>query len=258
MPHSYFTHFYILSVLCSIFWLHQLQTRGPVFQHLAQLTSTPSNTHNPNGFAARYQPAAAAPPEVSSMIVSQIYLVNGLMLLQGVRRLAECCFYTSGSKSQMWIGHYALGILFYSTVNIALWIEGTPALLASPATAPSPQRTSLKSALLVPLLLTTDILQHTHHAYLSSLRRSGTYVLPTSPLFPRILCPHYTLEVLHYALLALLAAPVGRALNYTLVAAVVLVGVNLGVTAEGTRAWCVERFGAEKVRGMARMVVGVW
>ena len=59
------------------------------------------------------------------MTVAQVYLVCSLMLLQGLRRLVECCFYASDSKSQMWIGHYALGVLFYSTVNIAVWIEGT-------------------------------------------------------------------------------------------------------------------------------------
>lgn len=197
------------------------------------------------------------------MTVSQIYLVCSLMLLQGLRRLAECCFYASDSKSQMWIGHYALGVLFYSTANIAVWIEGTPALLANPPTAPSPRPTSLmpldlKTTLLVPLLLTTHILQNAHHAFLSSLRRSGTYALPTSPLFPRILCPHYMLEVLHYTLLALLAAPAARVVNYTLAAAVVLVAVNLGVTAEGTREWCVGRFGAESVKGRARMLPWVW
>ncbi|OCK95046.1 uncharacterized protein K441DRAFT_676956 [Cenococcum geophilum 1.58] len=254
VPHSYFTHFYILSILCSILWLHQLRTRGPAFQQLAQLTSTPSTSRIPNGFAARSRAAAAAPPETPSMTVAQVYLVCSLMLLQGLRRLAESCFYTSDSKSQMWIGHYALGVLFYSTVNIAVWIEGTP---------PSPRPTSLmpldlKSTLLVPLLLTTHILQNAHHAFLSSLRRSGTYALPTSPLFPRILCPHYTLEVLHYTLLALLAAPAGRAVNYTLAAAVMLVAVNLGVTAEGTRGWCVGRFGAESVKGRARMLPWVW
>lgn len=43
-------------------------------------------------------------------------------------------------------------------------------------------------------------------------------------------------------------------MNWTLVCGMVFVGVNLGVTAEGTREWYLRRFGVEGVRGRWRMV----
>lgn len=86
VPHNYFTHFYITSVVCSLFWGWWLQLWD------AQ---------------------------------SQVQVVWALMLLQGTRRMLESYAYTSTSKSTMWFAHWLLGLLYYAANNIAIWIEGT-------------------------------------------------------------------------------------------------------------------------------------
>jgi 3-oxo-5-alpha-steroid 4-dehydrogenase 3 len=87
VPHNYFTHFYITSVACSLFWAWWL----------------------------RLWDASG-----------QLQVVWALMLLQGVRRMLESYAYTSTSKSSMWFAHWILGLVFYVATNIAIWIEGPP------------------------------------------------------------------------------------------------------------------------------------
>jgi 3-oxo-5-alpha-steroid 4-dehydrogenase 3 len=87
VPHNYFTHFYIVSVTCSLFW----------------------------GWWLRLWDAPG-----------QMQVVWALMLLQGVRRMLESHAYTSTSKSTMWFVHWLLGLVFYTGTNMAIWIEGPP------------------------------------------------------------------------------------------------------------------------------------
>jgi 3-oxo-5-alpha-steroid 4-dehydrogenase 3 len=178
-----------------------------------------------------------------------------LMLLQGVRRLSESYAYTSSSKSQMWFVHWIIGLLFYFATGIAVWIE----LDTSPVSSSEQGVLWWKSAILIPGILTAHALQHTYHAYLYRLRSENKgYQLPSHPLFPNLVCPHYTCEIAIYVLLSFLAAPEGQLVNWTWVCAAIFVAGNLGVTAEGTRSWYVEKFGAAKMSGRKRMIPGVW
>jgi len=191
VPHNYFTHFYITSVLCSLFWAWRLHAWE----------------------AGRQQ-----------------QIVWALLLLQGLRRMLESYAYTSMSKSRMWF---------------AVWVE-TP----SNATG---------NVALVPGIVTAQMLQHSYHSYLYRLRtESNGYQLPSHTVFTNLLCPHYTCEVVIYALLSLIAAPEGSWVNWTLVCATIFVATNLGVTAVGTKEWYVEKFGAAKVGPRKRMVPGIW
>lgn len=206
VPHNYFTHFYVLSVLCSLCW----------------------------GCTLRLW-EAGNPQQI----------VWALMLLQGVRRMLESYAFTSSSKSTMWFAHWLLGLAFYSSINVAIWIEGPG----------SHQR----DWILVPAVLTAHVLQHSYHAYLYRIRTQGKgYQLPSHPLFSDLLCPHYTCEVAIYALLSVIAAPAQKMVNWTLVCGTVFVATNLGVTAVGTKQWYMGKFGAEKVGPRKRMVPLVW
>lgn len=111
--------------------------------------------------------------------------------------------------------------------------------------------------------------QHDCHTYLAYLKnnksdpssnneKETSYKIPTHPAFQPLLAPHYTAECLIYFSLALVAAPQGAWMNWTLTSALVFVVVNLGVTANGTREWYIERFGAESVKGKWRMVPPVY
>ncbi|KAF2125743.1 hypothetical protein P153DRAFT_257293, partial [Dothidotthia symphoricarpi CBS 119687] len=211
VPHNYFTHFYIISVSCSLFWGYKLQLWS-----------------------------ASA----------QLQVVWSLMLLQGVRRMLESHVYTSSSKSNMWFVHWLLGLVFYLSINVAIWIEGPDNSLGE---------MGWKTAVLVPAILTAHMGQHSYHAYLYRLRSANMgYQLPSHLLFPNLLCPHYTCEVAIYALLSFLAAPDGRWVSWTLLCATIFVAINLGVTAMGTKKWYAEKFGVEKVRPRRRMVPWVW
>lgn len=103
-PHGYFKHFYILSVLSSIFWAVQILGRGSVLKEITRLADTGDST--------------------MSMSMNQIALLWSLMLIQGIRRLVESVFVMKTSASSMWFLHYLLGIGYYLMMGVAVWIEG--------------------------------------------------------------------------------------------------------------------------------------
>ncbi|CAI6333826.1 unnamed protein product [Periconia digitata] len=174
-----------------------------------------------------------------------------LMLLQGVRRLLESRKYTSSSQSKMWVGHWVLGWLYYLSVNASIWVELEPANKLN--------YFGSKAFVIVPAILTAHYLQHTYHAYLYKLRQQNTgYQLPSHPLFPNLVCPHYTCEIAIYTLQSFLTAPKGSLLNWTMVTGIIFVIVNLGVTADATKKWYAEKFGESKVQTRKRMIPFIW
>lgn len=102
VPHSWFTSFYAVSVILSLFWAAELLVKGPSYQVVAQYA--PGTTH--------------------SMCFSQVLVVWTMMFAQGSRRLYECMAISKPSDSRMWFGHWALGILFYVLTSVAIWVEG--------------------------------------------------------------------------------------------------------------------------------------
>ena len=106
IPHSWFTHFYVLSVCCSVFWAVQYLGSGALMEIIT-----------------RQQISAEGPR--SSMSSSQVVLAWFLMTLQGCRRVYECYAVMKPSPSRMLIFHWFLGIGFYSVTSIAIWVEGS-------------------------------------------------------------------------------------------------------------------------------------
>lgn len=104
VPHSYFTQFYVVSVLSSLFWVTQLLLRGSVFQAVSARIS-PEHLQN-------------------SMSVNQVLLCWALMTVHSSRRLAESFVFSKPSTSRMWFVHWLLGIAFYLAATVAIWIEG--------------------------------------------------------------------------------------------------------------------------------------
>ena len=104
VPHGYFKHFYIISVLSSIFWGVQILGRGSVLKKFARLADNGDST--------------------LSMSMNQVTLLWSLMLIQGIRRLVESVFVMKTSASSMWFLHYLLGIGFYLIMGVAVWTEG--------------------------------------------------------------------------------------------------------------------------------------
>jgi 3-oxo-5-alpha-steroid 4-dehydrogenase 3 len=102
VPHTWFTHYYLVSVASSIFWGVQIFTRGPAFEYLASQT----------------------PETASWMTVNQVFLAWFFMTLQGTRRLYESITLTKPSQSKMWVGLWLLGIAYYIFMGISVWVEG--------------------------------------------------------------------------------------------------------------------------------------
>jgi 3-oxo-5-alpha-steroid 4-dehydrogenase 3 len=103
VPHTWFTHYYIVSVASSLFWASQIITRGWLFRLLVSYSHL--NTSE-------------------SMSVNQVALAWTLMALQGGRRLYESLTLTKPSESKMWIGLWGIGIAYYIFIGVSVWIEG--------------------------------------------------------------------------------------------------------------------------------------
>ena len=112
-------------------------------------------------------------------------------------------------------------------------------------------RPSLKTVIAMPLFLLASSVQHECHKHLASLKK---YTLPENRFFQFVICPHYTSECFIYVAIAIAAAPKGQIMNRTVLAGLGFVVSNLGVTADSTRKWYVEKFGEEKLKGRWRMV----
>ncbi|KAI1661707.1 hypothetical protein F4813DRAFT_169997 [Daldinia decipiens] len=104
VPHSWFIHFYILSVFCSIFWAVQFLSHGKILEFVVN-NQTPSET--------------------CSMSINQVVIMWALMSLQGARRLYECVAIVRSSPSEMWIIHWLLGVAYYFFTGISIWIHGS-------------------------------------------------------------------------------------------------------------------------------------
>jgi len=111
VPHGYFTHFYIVSVVLSIFWYLQISINGRAFAAIVYLQSSADHA-----------------PSVSSMKVA---LTWSLLTFQGVRRLYESITLAKPSQAQMWIGHWLIGIAFYVAMSLAAWVQGIRACILS-------------------------------------------------------------------------------------------------------------------------------
>jgi 3-oxo-5-alpha-steroid 4-dehydrogenase 3 len=251
VPHSYFTQFYVILVLSSIFWALQLLSHGRAFQAIA----------------ARIRPEHLD----QAISINQVMLCWCVLLTQGLRRLHECLSFSKPSSSTMWFVHWFAGLGFYLAVAVAVWIEGaglfrilsgSRRLLIGTAGTVLTHRLSLndfdltsrfsgRTLLSLPIFLIASGIQHDCHHYLSSLKK---YTLPTHPMFNWILCPHYTAECIIYLSLAFLAAPKGEIMNKTLLSAVFFVAVNLGITASTTRQWYRQKFGESAVQGKWNMI----
>ncbi len=235
VPHSWFMSFYLVSTISSIIWLQQLSTRGSLYQTTATYTEERS----------------------TSMSLGQVILCWSLMAIQGTRRLWECFSFGKPSKSRMWVFHGVVGVLFYIVTGIGVWIEGIPALETTDWT-PTTIRLSnptLRTVICLSVFLLASDVQYDVHRHLASLKK---YTPPSHPAFSTIVCPHYTAECVIYAALTLLAAPKGHLTNNTMLCAMAFVIVNLGVTADISKTWAMEKFGKEKIENKWRMIPGIW
>ncbi|KAI1437684.1 hypothetical protein GGR50DRAFT_691952 [Xylaria sp. CBS 124048] len=154
VPHSWFMHFYVLSLSCGLFWAIQLATHGVVLESIVKkqlLVST------------------------SSMTMGQVALVSFLMGLQGARRLYEYLVVLRPSSSSMWVVHWLLGNGFYLCTSVSIWVEGSESIYSFDGTWVDPEFPFLKSIIASMAFLSAWIMQYRCHRYLAGLKK---YSLP--------------------------------------------------------------------------------
>ena len=236
VPHYRFSDFYIFSLVCTAFWIHQIRRQGFFIQALQQGTPKP----------------------ISQDVLGRIILCFLLLGVQSSRRLYECLFLSkSSSSSRMWIGHYLIGLTFYFFVNIAIFVDHLyqdHSLLGLPQSPLKGRHFMLNfDAAALAMFAMASVKQHQYHEYLSSLKK---YTLPDQHAFCYIIAPHYTAECFIYLSISILAAPQGTFINLTVLCALVFVVVNLGVTAVGTKKWMLNRFAERKdeIEKRSRMI----
>ncbi len=103
VPHTFFTHFYVVSVASSAFWGCQIASNQAFLRPLL----------------AQY-----AGHTQGAMSMNRIALTWALMALQGLRRLYESITLLKPSTTKMSVASYALGTSFYLAMGIAVWAEG--------------------------------------------------------------------------------------------------------------------------------------
>ncbi|CUS12811.1 unnamed protein product [Tuber aestivum] len=247
VPHSFFTHFYILALTTLLLLGQQISTHGPLYTLLRDLPT-------PEWAAAPGSPRRV----VGGQSIHQVVLTWTCLVLQTGRRLYECLFVQrrsaveGGGGSRMWVVHYALGLAFYLGVGVGGWVEGTDAIDAFKFTPMSLYSLigppSARSFIGVLFFILGSGFQHDCHAYLASLEK---YTLPVHPAFRKLVCPHYFAECLVYLGLTIMSAPrVGGPFNVTMLTALIFVGVNLGAASMLNREWYIGKFGEKSMEGL--------
>lgn len=103
VPHDWFCSFYFLSLSLCAFWPGEiLGLQGPLWRMFRDYTPTSS----------------------LSMTFPQLQTTWAMLFAQSARRLYECLDLPSSSESQMFVGHWVMGIAFYAATSVAVWVEG--------------------------------------------------------------------------------------------------------------------------------------
>ncbi|KAG5438408.1 hypothetical protein PCANB_002897 [Pneumocystis canis] len=223
VPKKWFTHFYIVSVISSCFWIIQIYICR--FYNICTCIAYFSND--------KVQP------------LYEVYLCVLFMSIHGARRLYECIFIQRHSNSQMWIGHYFLGMTYYLFSGLAMWCEGG-GNLQNPGNETLYSVNNVFRIIIVVfsvlIYVFSSWMQYLTHNDLSKLRsefNAPKYSLPTSGLFKYIICPHYTSEIGIYFSLVLAT----RGQNKTIFLIFIWVIVILTISASETRHWRLKTFG---------------
>lgn len=116
VPHSWFIHFYMVSVSWSIFWGWQYVSKGSIMRAMAEM-----------------QHRSAVEDQTPEVALTATLVTWLLMSTQGARRLFECLFVAKPGSSPMSALHWALGVFYYTVVGISVWIRGSGSSRASAA-----------------------------------------------------------------------------------------------------------------------------
>jgi len=182
-------------------------------------------------------------PEVHTGAGSAMILV-GMMLFQNTRRLYECMYVSVYSRGTMNVGHYALGMLLYSTFSFAVLSEA-PLLGSYKVTDLGAELLTIPNILGVVLFLYASYHHNYVHVQFANFRKdregkvTGTgHVIPHGGWFEYVSCPHYLAEILIYIAMAI----VGGLAHMTLLSVIIFVLDNQVVAAYISHRWYKETY----------------
>lgn len=137
------------------------------------------------------------------MTARQVAVAWAMLMVQGSRRLYESLEFAKPSKSRMWFVHWVLGIAFYTTTCMAVWVEGIRGCCPSSFVKRRGMLTRMSAAVQahnfslddiavtgpdlrtfasVLLFILASGIQHDCHAYLASLKSKPAPSPPTNPV----------------------------------------------------------------------------
>ncbi|CAK9439540.1 uncharacterized protein LODBEIA_P36400 [Lodderomyces beijingensis] len=146
-------------------------------------------------------------------------IIQGLLVLQGGRRMAESFLVTKFSPtSKMNFSHYAVGLSHYVLIAMATYF-GVNEFCATSATF------TIMDYLLMAMFGASSYQQFSVHYHLANLHK---YSLPS---FQTVASPHYMWEVALYSVLLIFSVKDGvTPMTWSFLAAWVFVVVNLSIT----------------------------
>ncbi|KAK9314558.1 hypothetical protein V1522DRAFT_199892 [Lipomyces starkeyi] len=243
VPKRWFTHFYVLGLSLSaassvmLYLCHSGKVTFPVrfliyideflTKKLTLLLAKDALALNASDINVSYTRAMAA---------------TTIVTLQCFRRLFECIFVEKMSQTaRMRGGHYIVGYLFYVAATAATWSHALESTLAGDEEGDSVPKIAII------MYLVAAFTQYTAHDQLSRLKKYSPP--PPTMLFKHLVCPHYTAEVVIYLAVAWICG-----FTRANVAVLVWTAVSLGTSAEQSRKFYVEKFGAKTVEGKWNLV----
>ena len=180
--------------------------------------------------------------------LSEPFICLGLFEFHLIRRIIECRFIQSYSaNSKMLIGHFIVGILFYTALPLAIVLDTHES-----------SNTDASALLPISMFVYASYNQFRCHVVLSRLRekKNSLYVLPMDSWFRETIAPHYGFEIMIYT--ALVTILHGR--NLTLMCALVWVIINLALLSIETKRWYLKKWPdkSELIAKKFRLIAGLF
>ncbi|CAK7200746.1 hypothetical protein SEUCBS139899_003445 [Sporothrix eucalyptigena] len=249
VPHSWFISFYVFYLLCSAYWAAQWWS----WRQAGPGSEVPNNLFGLIVTRQQTSDLVLASLPATSMVLAQVYIAFTLEAVQTGRRMYEYLCVFKPSKAKMNAEHFLMGFIYYAIMSVAVWVEGSQAIMTAKQhnTKFVPESAFAKIVVGTFFFLLAWVGQYRCHAHLASLKK---YSLPEEGLFRYLISPHYTCELSMYVALSIVTAPEGRLVNRTVFSSLLFVLANLGVTADRTKRWYSEKFGAERVAKKWRII----
>ena len=222
------------------------------------------NVFHDTGFLFRWFQVYISSPSSAFIAKNGVdaLLATFLMQIQVARRLWDCVMVDRPSpKSKMpLISHYILGILYYVFSCVAVWIDASPNLGIWTSSTISMDWKSLANhvqwhhVIAIVLFIWASYHQHRAHVILASLRSPGSteYKIPNGDWFEYVSSPHYTAEIIIYLCMWWISG-----FSITLGCDLVLVVVNLSISAVDGLSWYRQKFGEKWPQNRKAIIPGV-